>query len=214
MTTPLSAQNDPSPLTLALDELSGGGRGAFGKLIELAYSDLRGLAVRRLRDHPGAHDLQPTELVSETVLRLLEQRNAYAGRDHFFAIATRLMLRVIIDRQRERLAAKRGGGRAPLSLDYAADGAAPLAEQITAELSTLQPDTAAERETVRLGRALAEFHEENPRAAEVVTLHVVGEMPLPRVAEVLKVSFATVERDWRRAKDCLLEKLSDDAPGA
>jgi RNA polymerase sigma factor (TIGR02999 family) len=208
MTTPLSSPNDRSPLTLALDELSGGGRGAFARLIELVYSDLRGLAVRRLRDAPGAHDLQPTELVSETVLRLLEQRNAYADRDHFFAIATRLMLRVIIDRQRERLAAKRGGGRAPLSIDHAAEGEAPLAERLTAELSTLEPAGRADRETVRLGKALAEFHEEHPRAAEVVTLHVVGEMPLPRVAEVLGVSLATVERDWRRAKDSLLEKLT------
>ncbi len=182
-------------LTAVLDDVSGGRAGAFAELIELVYSDLHGLARKRLGERGAPDSIQATELVNETVRLLLEQRRGWENRDHFFAIATRLMLRVIVDRQRRRMAAKRGGGAKPVPLD-----AGELAE-IAAETNFTDEDTA------RLVKALASLHEEHPRSAEVVTLHIVGEFPLPRVAELLGVSLATVERDWRSAKERLLKAV-------
>lgn len=184
-------------LTSVLDQVSGGHSGAFAELIELVYSDLHGLACRRLGRRDAPDTIQPTELVNETVQLLLQQRQRWENRDHFFAIATRLMLRVIVDRQRKRMAFKRGGGMR----------AAPLEEADLAELAT-DPGFGDE-DTSRLVAALAALHETSPRAAEVVTLHVVGEFTLPRIADLLSVSLATVERDWRSAKEALVEAIQD-----
>jgi len=182
-------------LTSVLDQVSGGRSGAFADLIELVYSDLHGLARKRLGEREAPDTIQPTELVNETVRLLLQQRQGWENRDHFFAIATRLMLRVIVDRQRRRMASKRGGGVR----------AAPLEE---AELAALATDPGFDDEdTSRLVAALATLHETQPRAAEVVTLHIVGDFALPRVAELLGVSLATVERDWRAAKEELLKAV-------
>jgi len=188
-------QTPGGQLTSVLDQVSGGRSGAFAELIELVYSDLHGLACKRLNERDAPDTIQATELVNETVRLLLQQRQGWENRDHFFAIATRLMLRVIVDRQRRRMASKRGGGAQ----------AAPLEE---AELASLATDPGFDDEdTSRLVSALAALHESQPRAAEVVTLHIVGDFTLPRVAELLDVSLATVERDWRAAKEHLLKAV-------
>lgn len=193
----------PSQLTLILDEVSGGDPGAFSRLIEAVYSDLHNMAAGRLRRSPAPDTIGPTELVNETVLRLIEQREKWKNREHFFAIATRLMLRVVIDRQRKRLSLKRGADIRLEPLERADD------ERV--QLQTLTSLEEAPSEPLRIGLTLAEFLDTNPRAAEVVTLHVVADIPLPRVAEFLGVSVATVERDWRAAKQYIIGKLNLNA---
>jgi len=193
--------DDAKGITTLLDELNRGRLDAFADLIELAYSDLKGVAKNRLReravDANGHEDLCPTAVVHEAVMRLQQQRSEWANRQQFFAIATRLMIRVIVDNQRKKLAAKRGGGQI-VSL---ADGF----EALIAE--TQQADPSADLEPLQLGRALSLLHAEHPRAAEVVTLHMMGSMKLGEIADLLGVSLPTVERDWRMAKTCLLEHL-------
>ncbi len=193
-----SAPNPKSGITAVLDDVSGGRDGAFAELIELVYSDLHGIAQRRLSDRSAPDSIHATELVSETVVRLLEQRSTWDNRQHFFAIATRLMLRVIVDRQRMRLAIKRGGGEKPVALDNA---------NTLADLSQM-PELRGD-ESLRLSAALSELHESNPRAAEIVTLYLVGNFPLPKIAELLDVSLSTVEREWKSAKSQLFEALGE-----
>lgn len=191
-----------SGITGVLGELSGGDEASFGALIEIVYDDLHGVAANRLKrqfaERLDAMTISPTSLTSDVAVALMKQRTEWQNTEHFFAIATRLMLRLITDYQRERLALKRGGGNR--------GEAVSKANEPTAETSgfVLDEDSNRAVETIRL------LHELHPRKSEVVTLHVIAGHPLPRVAELLGVSVPTVERDWRFAKAWLAKELKGD----
>ncbi len=178
-------------LTELLDRVADGENAAFSCLVELAYDDLHRVAAARLRARYGdraAHmTISPTALTNDVVMRLREQRSAMQNTQHFFAIATRLMLQLIMDEARGRLAQKRGGGEKPK----------PLGEQDRADTPAYGR---AEAEPGHLAKLISELHDADPRASEVVVLHVFCGQTLEAIATALDLSLATVKRDWRSAR--------------
>ena len=178
-----------------LFKLAGGSdRAALDRAIETVYGDLRRLASasikRRFGPHSDALTLQPTALVNETYFRLLKQKADIENRQHFLAIATRLMLRVLVDYQRSRLADKRGGGQLLLTISGLGSGG-----------------TDTEADVANLTDAIEALEELDSRKANIVRLRSIWGFSMSEIAESLQVSLTTVERDWRFAKSWLAEEL-------
>lgn len=153
-------------------------------LFEQVYDRLRALAERRFQQQPSGATLQPTALVHEVYMRLVRQdRDSFADREHFMAVAATAMRQILVDQARRRNATKRGGDLARVTLDQIP------AMGDDAPLDVLDLD--------RVITGLAELH---PRQAQVVELRVFAGMTVPEVASVLDVSVATVEKDWRQAR--------------
>jgi len=165
------------------------------ELFPLVYDELRRLAASYMaRESPG-HTLQPTSLVHEAYLKLIDQtRVSWKGRTHFFAVGARIMRRLLVDHAREHKAAKRGAGWRRVSLCHAI-GAGSAQTLEAAELLALE--VAVER--------LAAVDE---REARIVTLRFYGGLTVEEVAEVIGVSKRTVEADWRHARAWLLRELA------
>lgn len=178
-----------------LFRLAGGSdRAALDRAIETVYADLRRLASASIRRQFGAQSdaltLQPTALVNETYFRLLKQKTDYENRQHFLAIATRLMLRVLIDYQRSRSAAKRGGGQLLLTVSGIGSGG-----------------TDTEADVASLTEAIDSLEALDARKANIVRLRSIWGFSMSEIAESLQVSLRTVERDWRFAKSWLADEL-------
>ena len=160
-----------------------GDASALAQLVPVVYDELRRVARTQLAGERRL-TLQPTALVHEAYLKLVDQRAAnWQNRAHFFAIAARLMRRVIMKRVRRHHAGKRGGGVAPLSLDAVDIG-----------LPDRPPDL------LRLDDALARLAAFDPRQAEIVELRFFGGLSVEEVAAALGVSTGTVKREWRTAR--------------
>ena len=186
-------------ITLLLREVEGGREGALDELMALVYAELERIARSYLRKHFGSRaeaiTLEPAALVNESFLKLIQQRNRYDNRGHFFAIASRVMLRVLIDYRRQRAASMRGGGRTHITL--------VLDKQQIAE-----PERrAGEIEVELLADALEKLEAVSPRRADVAKMRVIWGLNLRQVADSLDVSPSTVERDWRFAKAWLYEAV-------
>ncbi|MEZ6317851.1 MAG: ECF-type sigma factor [Phycisphaerales bacterium] len=185
-----------------LGRLAGQREGSFPDLVDSVYADLRGMAERRIRHRFGPNvagvTIQPTMLANDTVMELLRQRASFESREHFFAIATRLMLRLLSNYHREREALRRGGGDRGVSLDDVGT--------IDAETLSLELEPAAQR----IAEVIERLHEASPRCAEVATLRLFGEHQLPQIARMIDVSIPTVERDWRFAKAYLKTELGEE----
>jgi RNA polymerase sigma factor (TIGR02999 family) len=190
-------KDDTRGLAGLLDQLNGGHPGAFAKLVDTVYDDLRRIAANRMAgrfDRPvAALTVQPTAIANDAVMKLHQQRQQFQNPEHFFAIATRLIEYLISDYRKRRVAKKRGGGQRGASIEQVA-----LANDLPA------PDI---HDSSDITHVLSKLHQEHPRKAEVVTLHIICEHPLPKVAELLKISLTSVERDWRFAKDWLKREL-------
>jgi RNA polymerase sigma-70 factor, ECF subfamily len=172
----------------------GGDQDAMRELLPLVHGELRRLARRHMaRERPG-HLLQATALVNEVYLRLVDARSVqWQDRAHFFAIAARLMRRVLVDDARAHNYQKRGGGlrRVPLDQDLAAASNAP-------------------EDLVAIDGALLALAKQHERKARVVELRFFGGLSVAETAEVLSVSQETVMRDWRFAKSWLMRELTRD----
>ncbi len=186
-------------ITLLLREAEGGRDGALDELMALVYAELERMARSYLRKHFGSRaeaiTLEPAALVNESFLKLIQQRNRYDNHGHFFAIASRVMLRVLIDYRRQRAASIRGGGRTHITL--------VLDEQQIA---------GSERRTTgidveRFAEALEKLEAVSPRRADVAKMRVIWGLNLRQVADSLDVSPSTVDRDWRFAKAWLSEAV-------
>ena len=192
--------DDPKTLvTEIVCNLSGGGGvdpATAEELFPHVYDELRRLARGYMsRETPG-HTLQPTALVHEAYLKLVDQtRVDWRGKTHFFAVGARIMRRLLVDHARERGAQKRGGGWRPVTLS---DVLGPVGADALDPEQLLDLDSALER--------LAEIDE---REAKVVTLRFFGGLTVEQVADVLGVSKRTVENDWRHAQAWLRRRLSD-----
>jgi RNA polymerase sigma factor (TIGR02999 family) len=165
------------------------------KLFSVVYDELRRLARGYMSREPAGHTLQPTALVHEAYLKLVDQTRAdWKGKTHFFAVGARVMRRLLVDHARERGAAKRGAGwkRVTLSGAIGSDPGRGVAPERLLDLNA-----ALER--------LAELDE---REARVVTLRYFGGLTVEQVAEVLGVSRRTVDNDWRHAQAWLRHELS------
>ncbi len=179
-------------VTRLLERWRAGNEDAFEEVLPLVYDHLRVLAVRYLRKERSGHTLQPTALVHEAYVRLVDQQNAQVkNRAHFFAVASQAMRRILVDHARRHHAGKRISAQNRVSLDDAP------------EVST-EPDP----RILLVHQALERLGEINPRQAKLVELRYFGGLTNVEAAEVLGVSLATVERDWKVARLWLHRRLS------
>ena len=169
--------------------------GSAEKLFPVVYDELRRLARGYMSREPSDHTLQPTALVHEAYLKLVDQSRAdWKGKTHFFAVGARVMRRLLVDHARERGAAKRGAGwqRVTLSGAFGSDPGTGLPPE----------------QLLDLNAALERLAELDEREARVVTLRYFGGLTVEQVAEVLGVSPRTVDNDWRHAQAWLKHELS------
>jgi RNA polymerase sigma factor (TIGR02999 family) len=168
-----------------------GDPGAFDRLLPLIYDELRAIARRQLRREQVGHTLQPTALVHDAYLKLVDEaRVEWRDRAHFFGIAARAMRQVLIDYARRRGAEKRGGDVVRTALSDQ-----ELAMEVPLE------------ELLALDDALDRLAEVNERLRQVVEFRFFGGMAEEEIAEVLGVSTRTVQRDWLRARAWLYAEL-------
>lgn len=178
-------------LTELLEHASGGNAEAFNRLFPLVYEELRVLARSRLRSERDGHTLNTTALVHEAYLKLIDQtRVQWQNRAHFFAMAARLMRRILVDAARSRGYQKRGGNATILSLE-----------------ETLVVPTEPGQNLVALDDAVAGLAAIDSRKSQVVEMRFFGGLSLEETAEALQVSRETVKRDWKFAKLWLLREL-------
>ena len=171
-----------------------GDQSAADRLVPVVYDELRRQAERAMRREGGEHTLQATALVHESYLRLVDQRRVeWRNRAHFFAIASTVMRRVLVDHARARLAAKRGGGAAPVSHAGVAAGT---------------PDGTDEADLIALHEALEKLAALDPDQARLVELRYFGGLTIEETAEALSVSPATVKREWALARAWLRRELA------
>lgn len=189
-------------ITRLLGEVRPDDPASLARLMDAVYVDLERIAGARLRERYGPQlpgvTLEPAALVNEAFLRLVKQRNQCDNRGQFFAIATKIMLRVLADHHRQRQALKRGGGlKISLGAIPGGDPKTPT-EQPAADIPTL------------IG-ALDELESLDSRKAEVAKLRLIWSLQMEEIGEVLGVSVPTVERDWRFARAWLANAVAGAA---
>lgn len=171
-------------VTALLGQLADGDGAAASRLIPIVYDELRRLAGGYMRRERREHTLQPTALVHEAYLKLIEQRAVdWQGRAHFFAIAAQTMRRILVDHARGHLRDKRGGGMIPVPLE---------------EALVFSPEQSSE--LVRLDASLERLAKLDPRQSRIVELRFFGGLTVEQTAELLGISPKTVKRDWSMAK--------------
>ena len=184
----------PPDVTALLGEWGRGNPTALNQLLPLVYAELRRVAARQLRSERGNHTLQPTALVHEVFIRLVDQRQVdWQDRAHFFGVAANVMRRILVDHARRHAARKRGDGVRCVSIDEAKDVAA------SNEMPILALDQALER-----------LESVDADMARIVELRAFGGLTLEEAAHMLGVSLSTVKRDWRTAKAWLTRELGPD----
>ena len=181
------------PQQASLQAVTAGDHPAADELMAQLYGEFRTLARRYLgRESPG-HTLQPTALVNEVYLKLVDQTQVdWKGRTHFFAIGAQVMRRVLVDHARRRGRLKRGGGLQRAALD----------------VSLISARSAAD--VLAVHEAIEDLAQLDPRQARIVELRFFGGLTVAEVAEVLGVSRRTVEAEWTMIRAWLRRRLSDE----
>lgn len=170
---------------------SNGDENALAVLAPLVQQELHKLARRYLSHERQGHTLQPSDLVNEAYLRLIESHSVqWQSRAHFFGIAAQLMRRILVDHARRRNELKRGGGAVQISLT--------AAEQLATEQST---------DVLALDEALQQLATFDPRKSQIVELRFFGGLSESETAEVLKISLRTIQREWNLARAWLYQQL-------
>lgn len=182
--------SDVTHILAAMDE---GDSTAADKLLPLVYEELRKLAAQRLAQESSGNTLQPTALVHEAYIRLVDQnvQPKWDSRGHFFAAAAESMRRILVDRARHKLSLKKGGDRKRV------------------ELHENQAIDNRPAEVLAIHEALDQLEEEDPSKAQLVKLRYFAGMSLPQAASALGISRATAARYWTYAKawlGCALEE--------
>ena len=183
-----SSGND---LTGLLHAWSAGDPGAADQLIPVVYEELRRQASRYLARERSDHTLQPTALVNEAYLRLVEQRAPWQNRQQFFCVASQIMRRILVDRARARKMNTRSGQWSRVTLDHV--------EAVTPPVDV---------DVLDLDAALTELASFDPRKSQIAELRFFGGLSLEETGKALGVSLATVERDWQTARAWLFKTLS------
>jgi RNA polymerase sigma factor (TIGR02999 family) len=182
----------PASFTQLLTDWRSGHPQALDRLTPLVYEELRRLARKYMRGERGSHTLQATAVVHEAFLRLIQANVALQDRSHFFALASRLMRRVLVDHAKSRSRMKRNAGiREPGFADTPAS-------------SVAIPDF----DVVELDDALESLLQLEPRLAQAVELHYFGGLTYDQIAVAAGVSTATVHRDIRLARAWLLTEIA------
>jgi RNA polymerase sigma factor (TIGR02999 family) len=183
-------------VTTLLLEWGEGNQEALNQLAPLVYDELRRLAARQLRMERGDHTLQSTGLVHEVYLKMIDQQRVHWNdRDHFFAVASQMIRRILVSYARAQKSAKRGGGKTHLMFDEA------IALPGRQDTDVLALDDALE--------ALTQLDQQQGR---IVELRFFGGLSIEATARVLGISPATVKRDWNVARSWLYRQLSRSAP--
>lgn len=182
-----------SDVTQILSAIERGEPAATEKLLPLVYDELRRLAARELAAERGGQTLQPTALVHEAYLRLVDQASppAWNHRGHFFAAAAEAMRRILVESARRKQAAKHGGELRRCNLDLDRLSAGEHGDDLVA-----------------LDEALAKLESTDPRKAELVKLRYFAGLTMSQAAGALNVSVTTAERDWAYARVWLLRELT------
>ena len=175
--------SETQEVTRLLQSLNAGDREAVDALVPIVYSELRKLASHYLKSEREGHTLQPTALVHEAFLRLVEQETQWQNRTHFFAMAASLMRRILVDYARGYNAEKRGGAAEKVELE---------------DVFVFVKEKPAEM--LALDEALKELAKIDPRRAKVVELRFFGGLNNEEIAEALGVHSNTVLRDWNLAR--------------
>ena len=179
-------------LTALLVQWSHGDRSALERLLPMIYDECRQIASRQLRHEHREHTLDPTALVHEAYLRLVDQRTAtWENRAHFFGVVAQVMRRILVDYARARYAKKRGGAAVLVSLEAAA-----------AESS--DPQVA---DIVAIDDALGRLAARDPDQVRIIELRFFAGLSVEETAHVLARSPRTVKREWRLAKAWLYQEL-------
>lgn len=171
-------------ITILLGEISSGSESAPDKLLPLVYEDLRRLAYSYFSKEKTDHTLQPTALVHEAYIRLVNWENvSWQNRAHFFAVAAEVMRKILVDHARRKNAQKRAGGGQKIVLNEAIG----FADE-------------KELDLVKLDEALETLEKLDKRQAKIVELRFFGGLTIEETAYILKISETTVKREWTFAK--------------
>ncbi len=184
-------------ITELLVAYADGDRGAFDQLVPMVYDELRRIARRHLRRNDRGQTLDTTGLVHEAYLKLAGQKGLrLEDRGHFLAVAACAMRQIIISRARARMADKRGGGKAPVTLDEQQIGTRDQAEYL-----------------LDLDRVLEKLRERDERLARTVECRFFAGLSEEETAQALGVSVRTAQRNWMRARAWIRSELSEDGDG-
>ena len=181
----------PDDVTRLLKEWRHGRRDALDRLLPVIYSELRRMARGQLARERRGHTLQPTDLVHEAFVKLVDQKAEWQNRVHFYGIAATCMRRILVDHARRRQAAKRPQADGGVDLDSAVVGASSPIDTILA-----------------VDEALTRLAAKDARHAKIAELKFFGGLEVPEIAEAVGISAATVKRDWSSAKQSLHELLN------
>ncbi|MEZ5306711.1 MAG: sigma-70 family RNA polymerase sigma factor [Pyrinomonadaceae bacterium] len=173
---------DPQ-ITVLLQELRSGNENVLEELIPIVYGELRRLAAGYLRRERVGHTLQPTALVNEAYLKLVDKEIDWQNRAHFFGVAARSMREILIDHARRRNMQKRGGLATHISFDEA-----------------YQHNDESAVDLLKLNEALESLEAADPRQAKIVEMKFFAGLTLEEIAEATSMSVSTVRRDWTTAK--------------
>jgi RNA polymerase sigma factor (TIGR02999 family) len=189
---PEPARDTPEGVTRLLLDWNGGNRAALDALLPLVYSELRRLARRYMQSENREHTLQPTALVHEAYLWLIDQKRVnWQNRAQFFGVAAQIIRRLLVDHARARHRLKRGGGE--LKATWSENISAP--EQGEVDLLVLD-------------NALSTLAELDPQQSRIVELRYFGGLSIEETAAALDISPATVKRDWAMARAWLFREIT------
>ncbi len=181
---------EEKPVTRLLKRWQEGDHRALDELTPLVYTELKRLAERSMRSESARHTLQATALVNEAYLKLVDANVDWADRTHFFAVAARLMRRLLVDHARARLAEKRGAGRTHIELDERVHG-----------------DSTAAADLLDIDDMLVKLAAFDERKAQMIELHYFGGLTYEEIATALSVSPVTVHRDLKVGKAWLNKEM-------
>ena len=182
----------PNDITQILRDWGEGDRASLDTLIPLVYGELRQLAHRALNKNAGDGNFQTTALVNEAYLRMVDVKQIdWQNRVHFYAVSANLMRNILVDFARQRLSQKRGGEKTHVELDEALNFSPNKSEDLVA-----------------LDECLTELAKLSERQSRVVELKFFGGLTEDEISEVLKISPATIKRDWQAARAWLYRELA------
>lgn len=183
-----------SEITLLLEAVERGESRSSEELLPLVYDELRHLAAARLGRHCTSQTLQPTALVHEAWLRLLNQKDRdWNGREHFFRAAAQAMRHILVDMSRQKASLKRGARPERLNIE-------------DVDLAATAPDD----RILLVNEALTRLEAEDPDSAQLITLKFFGGFTNQEIARMLGLSDRTLERQWAYAKGTLYQLIHDD----
>ena len=182
----------PSKVTHLLRRFQAGDHAAVDRLFNAVYQGLKNLAEQFFRREPPGQTIQPTALVHEAYLKLIDQKCVdWQGQTHFLAVASQAMRRILVDRARHRGAVKRGGGWKRVTLN-----------------DKLIPGFQPDNDVVTLDEALERLAQLDPRQAQMVELRFFGGLSVDETAQVLGISKRSAEREWTMVRAWLRRELS------